>query len=260
MRQGFSIYTSFAFRYSSWKKKINLICFTCTSFYKVPGDPNEVHLACHSDMDPRDSTSSHTQLKPNCVIWYEMLHPHGSRLPPLLSVNLSHAPPCSQSFSFYRFSAPALRWPKKIPASNIKTDYQHHYPRKVPSISTQIQHDSVIFYILGSFSQDTHNNLEPASQSLILSICFHCSLRRLLVCLHVNMYLVFSLKTTSPVMGWNGIGSTVGKWKEKSGPYRLGRSSLHSPKWYQSYNKDCSIINLIQSLFTLASWREEWHI
>lgn len=118
-------------------------------------------------------------------------------------------------FPSYRFSAPALRWSKKIPPSNIKTDYQHHYPRKVPSISTQIQHDSVIFYILGSFSQDTHNNLEPAPQGLILSICFHCSLRRLLLCLHVNMHLVFSLKTTSPVMGWNGIGSTVGKWEKK---------------------------------------------
>jgi hypothetical protein len=46
------------------------------------------------------STSSHTRLKPNFVIWYEMHHPHGSRLPPLLSVNLSHAPPCSQSVSF----------------------------------------------------------------------------------------------------------------------------------------------------------------
>ena len=145
-------------------------------------------------------------------------------------------------FPSYRFSAPALRWSKKIPPSNIKTDYQHHCPRKVPSISTQIQHDSVIFYILGSFSQDTHNNLEPAPQGLILSICFHCSLRRLLLCLHVNMHLVFSLKTTSPVMGWNGIGSTVGKWKEKSGPYRLRKSSLHSPKWYQSYNKDCSTL------------------
>lgn len=163
-------------------------------------------------------------------------------------------------FPSYRFSAPALRWSKKIPPSNIKTDYQHHCPRKVPSISTQIQHDSVIFYILGSFSQDTHNNLEPAPQGLILSICFHCSLRRLLLCLHVNMHLVFSLKTTSPVMGWNGIGSTVGKWKEKSGPYRLRKSSLHSPKWYQRYNKECSNINLIQSFFTLASWREEWHI
>ena len=94
MRQGFSIYAFFAFRYSSWKK-IDLICFTYTSFYKVPGDPHEVHLACHSDTDPRDSTFSHTQLKPNCVIWYEMLHPHGNRLPPLLSVNLSHALPCS---------------------------------------------------------------------------------------------------------------------------------------------------------------------
>lgn len=145
-------------------------------------------------------------------------------------------------FPSYRFSAPALRWSKKIPPSNIKTDYQHHCPRKVPSISTQIQHDSVIFYILGSFSQDTHNNLEPAPQGLILSVCFHCSLRRLLLCLHVNMHLVFSLKTTSPVMGWNGIGSTVWKWKEKSGPYRLRKSSLHSPKWYQSYNKDCSTL------------------
>ena len=130
-------------------------------------------------------------------------------------------------FPSYRFSEPALRWSKKIPPINIKTDYQHRCPRKVPSISTQIQHDSVIFYILGSFSQDTHNNLEPAPQGLILSICFHCSLRRLLLCLHGNMHLVFSLKTTSPVMGWNGIGSTVGKWKEKSGPYRPGKSSLY---------------------------------
>ena len=163
-------------------------------------------------------------------------------------------------FHFYCFSELTLRWSRKIAPSKNKTDYQHHCPRKVPSISIQIQHDSVIFYILGSFSQDTHDNLEPAPQGLILSIYFHCSLQRFLLCLHVNMHLVFSLKTTPPVMGWNGIGSTVGKWKEKSGPYRLGTSSLHFPKWYQSYNKDCSNINLIQSFFTLASWREEWHI
>ena len=163
-------------------------------------------------------------------------------------------------FPSYRFSAPALRWSKKIPPSNIKTDYQHHCPRKVPSTSTQIQHDSVIFYILGSFSQDTHNNLEPAPQGLILSVSPHSFFWRLLFCLHINMHLVLFLKTTSPMMGWKFTGSTAGKWREESGPYRLGKSSLHFPTWYQSYNDDCSSINLIPSSLSLPGWIETWQV
>ena len=52
---------------------------------------------------------------------------------------------------------------------------------------------------------------------------------RLLFCLHINMHLVLFLKTTSPMMGWKFTGSTAGKWREESGPYRLGKSSLHFP-------------------------------
>ena len=163
-------------------------------------------------------------------------------------------------FPFYCFSELTLRWSRKIAPSKNKTDYQHHCPRKVPSISIQIQHDSVIFYILGSFSQDTHDNLEPAPQGLILSVSPHSFFWRLLFCLHVNMHLILFLKTTSPMMGWKFTGSTVGKWREESGSYRLGKSSLHFLTWYQSYNDDCSSINLIPSFLNLPGWIEKWQI
>ena len=160
-------------------------------------------------------------------------------------------------FPFYCFSELTLRWSRKIAPSKNKTDYQHHCPRKVPSISTQIQHDSIIFYISGPFSQDTHNDLEPAPHGLILSASLHSSLWRLLLYLHINMYLVLFLKTASLMTGWNSIGSTVGKWREESGPYRLRKSSLHFPTWYQSYNKECLNISQIPSFLTLPDWREE---
>lgn len=88
----------------------------------------------------------------------------------------------------------------------------------------------IFFYMLGPFSQHTHSDLEPAPQGLILPVSLHSSLWRLLLCLLVNMGFVLFLKIASPMTGWNGIGSTVGKWREESGPYSLGKSSLHFPQ------------------------------
>lgn len=70
----------------------------------------------------------------------------------------------------YCFSELTLRWSRKIAPSKNKTDYQHHCPRKVPaSLHKSNMTLSIIFYILGPFSQDNHHDLEPAPQGSILS-------------------------------------------------------------------------------------------